>query len=46
MSKTKHVCIAGATGFVGIELIKLLVKHPNFKIKYPWYFQFPILIND
>ena len=34
MSKTKHVCIAGATGFVGIELIKLLVKHPNIKIKY------------
>ena len=29
-----NVIVAGATGYIGLELIKLLVKHPNVKIKY------------
>ena len=33
MSKYINVAIAGATGYIGIELIKLLVKHPKVKIK-------------
>ena len=26
--------IAGSTGYIGVQLIKLLVKHKNIKIKY------------
>ena len=26
--------IAGSTGYIGIQLVKLLIKHPNIKIKY------------
>ena len=26
--------IAGSTGYIGIQLIKLLIKHKNIKIKY------------
>ena len=33
MNKYINVAIAGATGYIGIELIKLLVKHPKVKIK-------------
>ena len=33
MSKLKAL-IAGSTGYIGIQLIKLLIKHPNIKIKY------------
>ena len=29
MKKIK-VAIAGATGFTGIELVKILAKHPNY----------------
>ena len=29
-----NVLVAGATGFIGIQLIKLLIKHKNIKIKY------------
>ena len=29
-----NVLIAGSTGYIGIQLIKLLVKHKNIKIKY------------
>ena len=29
-----NVLIAGSTGYIGIQLIKLLVKHNNIKIKY------------
>ena len=29
-----NVLIAGSTGYIGIQLIKLLIKHPNIKIKY------------
>ena len=29
-----NVLIAGSTGYIGIQLIKLLVKHKNVKIKY------------
>ena len=32
MNKKLKVCIAGASGFVGQELIKLLVKHPYVEI--------------
>ena len=33
MSKL-NALIAGSTGYIGIQLIKLLIKHPNIKIKY------------
>jgi len=33
MSKL-NVLIAGSTGYIGVQLIKLLVKHNNIKIKY------------
>ena len=29
-----NVLITGSTGYIGIQLIKLLVKHKNVKIKY------------
>ena len=29
-----NVLIAGSTGYIGIQLIKLLVKHKNIYIKY------------
>jgi N-acetyl-gamma-glutamyl-phosphate reductase len=29
-----NVLIAGSTGYIGIQLIKLLIKHTNIKIKY------------
>ena len=32
MKDSLNVAIAGATGYVGIELIKILSKHPNVKI--------------
>ena len=34
MSKQINVAVVGATGYIGIELIKLLIKHPKVKIKY------------
>ena len=34
MSKKLNIAIAGATGFVGLELIKKLYNHPNANIKY------------
>ena len=33
MKKFINVAIAGATGYIGVELIKLLIKHPKVKIK-------------
>ncbi len=33
MSKYINVAIIGATGYIGLELIKLLIKHPKVKIK-------------
>ena len=33
MSKL-NVLVAGSTGYIGVQLIKLLVKHSNIKIKY------------
>ena len=33
MSKL-NVLVAGSTGYIGVQLIKLLVKHKNIKIKY------------
>ena len=32
--KKVNVLVAGATGYIGLELIKILAKHPNIKIKY------------
>ena len=29
-----NVLIAGSTGYIGIQLIKLLLKHSNINIKY------------
>ena len=29
-----NVLVAGSTGYIGVQLIKLLVKHDNVKIKY------------
>ena len=29
-----NALIAGSTGYIGIQLVKLLIKHPNIKIKY------------
>ena len=34
MNKYINVAIAGATGYIGIELIKLLINHPKVKIKH------------
>ena len=34
MSKIIKVAILGATGFVGLELIKILINHPHIKINY------------
>ena len=34
MKESLNIAIAGATGYVGIELIKILCKHPNAKIIY------------
>ena len=33
MSKL-NVLVAGSTGYIGVQLIKLLIKHRNVKIKY------------
>ena len=27
------VLIAGSTGYIGVQLVKLLLKHPNINIK-------------
>ena len=32
--KVINVVVAGATGYVGLDLINLLVKHPYVKIRY------------
>ena len=29
-----NILVAGSTGYIGIELIKLLLKHKGVKIKY------------
>tara|TARA_B100000029_G_scaffold149464_1_gene144727 strand:- start:8055 stop:9080 length:1026 start_codon:yes stop_codon:yes gene_type:complete len=34
MKDSLKIAIAGATGYVGLELIKLLIKHPKVKILY------------
>ena len=34
MKDSLNIAIAGATGYVGVELIKLILKHPKVKIKY------------
>ena len=33
MSRYINVAVVGATGYLGLELIKLLIKHPKVKIK-------------
>ena len=34
MSKKINIAIIGATGYVGLDLVHLLLKHPRVKIKY------------
>ena len=34
MKDSLNIAIAGATGYVGMELIKILIKHPKINIKY------------
>jgi len=34
MKDSLNIAIAGATGYVGIQLIKILIKHPKVKILY------------
>ena len=34
MKDSLNVAIAGATGYVGIQLIKILLKHPKVNIQY------------
>ncbi len=34
MNKYLNVAVVGVTGYIGLELIKLLIKHPKVKIKY------------
>ena len=34
MKDSLNVAIAGATGYIGLELIKILSKHPKVKILY------------
>jgi len=34
MSKTINVGIVGATGYTGLELVKMLVNHPTFNLSY------------
>ena len=34
MKDSLNVVIAGATGYIGLELIKILSKHPKIKILY------------
>ena len=29
-----NILIAGSTGYIGVQLVKILSKHPNIKIKY------------
>ena len=33
-SKKINIVIAGATGYVGLDLIKILSNHPNVNLKY------------
>ena len=34
MKDSLNIAIAGATGYVGLELVKILSKHPKVKIMY------------
>ena len=34
MKDSLNIAIAGATGYIGLELIKILTKHKKVKIKY------------
>ena len=34
MKDSINIAIAGATGYIGLELIKILIKHPKAKILY------------
>ena len=34
MKDSINIAIAGATGYIGLELIKILSKHPRVKILY------------
>ena len=34
MKDSLNIAIAGATGYIGLQLIKILLKHPKVKISY------------
>jgi len=34
MKELLSVAVLGSTGYVGLELVKILIRHPNFKIKF------------
>ena len=34
MNKVINVAVLGSTGYVGLELIKILVNHPHIKINF------------
>ena len=34
MKKILSVAVLGSTGYVGLELVKILIRHPNIKIKF------------
>ena len=34
MKDSLNIVIAGATGYVGLELVKILSRHPKVKISY------------
>ena len=34
MKDSLNIAIAGATGYIGLQLVKILAKHPKVKILY------------
>ena len=34
MKKILSVAVLGSTGYVGLELVKILIRHPNIQIKF------------
>ncbi len=34
MNKLISVAVLGSTGYVGLELVKILIRHPNVKINF------------
>ena len=42
MKDLLSVAVLGSTGFVGLELIKILIRHPNIQIKFLGCESFPL----